>query len=557
MALLCIPILVDDTHRALALATEARDSGGDIVEFRIDTYYTGDHDEEQIPAIVAMINASPLPCIVTCRPVLEGGHYGGSDSARISLFERLGTAAAPDHPPRYLDCELATYTRSANLKQKVNLAVDHPAQLRSVSTGLILSTHNFQTRPPDLIRQIEAMLAEPACRAVKVAYFARTIRDNLELLDLAAEIRRAHGKQAIMLGMGPFGFMSRVLAPKFGALLTFAALRRDEQTAPGQPILRELTEDYRYRSIKETTKVLGVVGWPVEHSLSPTIHNAGFESINFDGVYLPMPIQGGYEGLKATLLDFIEHPALDFAGCSVTLPHKEHLVALAREMTEAGDPRWHLDRLSAACGAANTLVVRRDARGAATRLDVFNTDGPAFTRALMEKTGDVGGRPVVILGAGGTARALAAALLLEGARVHLINRTADRAEALAADLRASLQPMLGANILIDRITAADLPAIAPAAVVNCTTLGMTTGPDRTSSPLTAAELATLPPACVVADCVYRPVRTPLLRDAQAAGLPTLDGVAMFIEQAAQQFAEWTGQPAPRGLFDRTVREIVG
>jgi 3-dehydroquinate dehydratase/shikimate dehydrogenase len=530
------------------------------VEFRVDTYYSGQHDEVEVPAIVRLVSQSPLACIVTCRPVLEGGHYGGSDMARISLFERLGTAAAPERAPRYLDCELATYGRSANLKQKVNLAVEHPGQLRSVSTGLILSTHNFQTRPPDLIRQIEGMLAEPACRVVKVAYFARSIRDNLELLDLAAELRREHGKQAVMLGMGPFGLMSRVLAPKFGALLTFAALRRDEQTAPGQPILRELTEDYRFRSIGERTKVYGVVGWPVEHSLSPLVHNACFEATGHDGVYLPLPVAGSYEAFKGTVLDFVEHASLDFGGCSVTVPHKEHLVQLAREMTEAGDTRWRLDRLSSASGAGNTLVVRRNSAGAASGLEVMNTDGPAFVDALTRAGGNLGGRTVAVLGAGGTARALAAALLLEGAKVLVVNRTVQRAEDLCADLRVALGQTLGAQLDIRVADAAALalhPALA--AVVNCTTLGMR-GPQQDQAALSAETLshvAEVSPSCVVADCVYRPVRTRLLSDAASAGLRTLDGVAMFVEQAALQCAAWTDGPAPRGLFERSVREALG
>lgn len=558
MTMLCVPILVDSPEQGLRLAAEARDGGADLVELRLDTYYTGDDDAVQIPAIISLISQCPLPCIATCRPVLEGGHYGGPDAARIALYQRLGSAAGPGQvPPRYIDCELATYTRSASSRQSVNLAVEHPGHLGGASAGLILSTHNFQTRPPDLIRQIEAMLKEPATRVVKVAYFARSIRDNIELLDLAAELRREHGKASIMLGMGPFGLMSRVLAPKFGALLTFAALRRDEQTAPGQPILRELTEDYRFSAISESTKVYGIVGWPVEHALSPMVHNAGFEAVSHDGVYLPMPIAGGeagsYESFKGTLLDFIEHASLDFAGCSVTIPHKENLVALAREMTEAGDTRWHLDRLSQACDAANTLTVRRDARGAAVRLDVTNTDGPGFISALIPAVGEVAGRDVVILGAGGTARAIAAALLLEGARVWIINRTLARADELAASLDAAL----GGGRPIARTDVSALARLAPAAVVNCTSLGMRGGPGPDRCPLDEQVLATLPSKCVIADCVYRPVQTPLLRAAMAVGLPTLDGVGMFVEQAALQFAQWTGTPAPRRLFERTVREIAG
>jgi 3-dehydroquinate dehydratase/shikimate dehydrogenase len=546
LALLCVPILVEDPERALALAREARDHGAGIVEFRLDTYYTADADEQQLPALLRLLAECPLPCIVTCRPVLEGGHYGGPEGARIEMLVRLGRARGPgERAPTYIDCELATYTRSEGARARMNEALQD-------GTGLILSVHNFQTRPPDLIRQIEAMLREPAARVAKVAYFARSVRDNLELLDLAGELRREHARPGVMLGMGPHGLMSRVLAPKFGAFLTFAALRRDEQTAPGQPVLRELVGLYRYASIGEATRVLGVIGWPIEHSLSPLVHNTGFEALVHDAVYLPLPVAPSYEAFKATLLDFIEHPQLDFAGCSVTLPHKEHLVQLAAEMADAGDPRWQVDRLSSACGAGNTLVVRRDARGAAARLSVLNTDGPAAVEALRARAGELGGRDVVVLGAGGTARAISAALLLEGARVALLNRTPDRADRLAGDLRDAL----GTDRPIHAITRDGLATLSPAAVINTTPLGMQGGPGPDQSPLSTAELASLPPACVVADCVYRPLITPLLQAAARAGLPTLDGVPMFVGQAAAQFEAWTGHPAPRQLFETTVRETL-
>jgi shikimate dehydrogenase len=260
----------------------------------------------------------------------------------------------------------------------------------------------------------------------------------------------------------------------------------------------------------------------------------------------------------------------------VTVPHKEHLVRLAREMAEGveggsgpdevkRDARWTLDRLSRASGAGNTLVVKRDNTGAAVGLEVKNTDGPACILALTRMAGEgggkinLGGRTVAVLGAGGTARALAAALLLEGAKVLVVNRTAQRAEELCADLRTALGETLGPQLDIRVADIATVTSSPVAAVVNCTTLGMR-GPQQDQSALTAtqlAELAKASPSCVVADCVYRPVQTRLLTDAAAAGLRTLDGVAMFVEQAAEQFAAWTGGPAPRGLFERSVREAVG
>jgi len=557
---ICVPIFVESLQQALAMAAEARDAGADLVEFRLDSFYSGRDDAKELPVILAIIAKSPLACIATCRPVLEGGQYDGPDDARVSLYQRLGTADGPAQlTPTYIDCEFSTYARSANIKQKVNLAVDHPAQLRTVTTRLILSYHDFHTRPDDLFRTIDLMAAESAAAVIKIAYRARSLRDNIELLDFA----QSSPKPAIALGMGPFGLMSRVLAPKFGAMLTFAALRRDAQTAPGQPILSELIQTYRFRSINPLTRLYGVVGWPVEHSLSPLLHNAGFEALAHDAVYLPMPVAPDFTALKATLLDLAEHPRLDLAGLSVTIPHKENLVQLAHQARGDGDDRWHLDRLSTLCGAANTLTITRDARGTATRFDLTNTDGPAAIDALRQTTGELGGRPVLILGAGGTARALAAALTLEGASAILLARTRARADQLAADIARGL-PALAVNPAraprvidsLDELATTLAPAAPLAAVINCTPMGMTGGPAPGQSPLTDGQLAQLPGTCTIADCVYRPLRTPLLTLAAQRGLPTLDGLAMFINQAAAQFTTWTSRPAPRALFERILRETL-
>ncbi len=563
MTLVCVPIFVESPDDALADARAARDGGADLVEFRIDTYFTGDGFESagaggagpsQADALLRLIALSPLPCIVTCRPVLEGGHYGGPDSARIALLERLGNAAPlpeREHPPRYLDVELATYTRSANIKQKVNLAVDHPGQLRDLGASLILSAHDFNSRPPDLIRQLERMYTEPACRVVKVAYRARSLRDNLELLDIVAENQAGAGggKPIIALAMGPFGLMSRVLAPKFGAFLTFASLRRSSGTAPGQPVLSELLDLYRFRSIGTGTGVYGVVGWPVEHSLSPHVHNAGFEAIGHDGVYLPLPIPPEYEHFKATVLAMVDHPHLDLRGLSVTMPHKEHLVRLAQEEWEAGDGRWSLDVLSQRCGSANTLVIDREPRGGARRLMVANTDGPAAAAALGDEA-----RDVIVLGAGGTARAVATELLHRGRRVIIANRTRERAEALAAEIaRATSQPPPEVADL------AGPPPSGAGAIINCTSAGMATGgpgEDRGNSPVPAEWIGNLRAPRIVVECVYNPLQTPFLELGARMGARVVDGLTMFVSQAGEQFRLWTQQPAPVRLFEQVARETL-
>ena len=264
MTHLAVPLFVNDLESALAAAARAAEFGADLVEYRLDTFT----DPEAVGELVAR---SPLPCLVTCRPAWEGGEYDGDESDRISLLEHAGLGDR-GITPAYLDVELKAYQSSANLRQKVGLVVDHPDQPRAeVNTGLILSSHDFQTMPTDLDRRVMAMAQAPACRVIKVAWRARSLRDNLE----AFEILRRRLKPTIALCMGEAGLPSRVLAKKFGALLTFAALDHGEATAPGQPTIHQLKNLYRWDALTPETRVYGVIGYPVGHSISPAFHNAG------------------------------------------------------------------------------------------------------------------------------------------------------------------------------------------------------------------------------------------------------------------------------------------
>jgi 3-dehydroquinate dehydratase / shikimate dehydrogenase len=571
--LVCVPIKVMDAPTALAEAGQARDAGADLIEFRVDHFFTGASGPEgqvEQDAVVALVSASPLPCVVTCRPIgPEGGEYDGEDAPRIALFERLAIAVGQDeHPPRYIDIELATFERSANIRQKIKLAVDHPEQIRDLRTSLIMSTHDFQGRPADLFRRLARMRSEPAAAVHKIAYVARSLRDNLDLFDLLSEAERP----TIALGMGQFGLMSRVLAPKFGGFMTFASLRPAAATAPGQPTITDLLDRYRMRSIKPSTRVFGVVGFPVEHSMSPAVHNAGFEAIrewkdaageSAGGVYLPLPVPPEYEHFKATVLAFVDHPKLTFTGCSVTIPHKQNLVRLAKEEAAAGRA-WSMDRLSELCGAANTLMVERDSQGNMVRCKVLNTDVPAATGLLRESMGELKGKRIGILGTGGVARGIAFGVVSEGASVIIFGRSPEKSKELAEALRpiaAASAEKLGAPVKISTEALEAAPTSFCDACVNCTPIGMKGGPAPDASPLRIGELAIAfaevggaPP--VVMDTVYNPLETPMLAAAKTAGFQTIEGLGMFVAQATEQFRAWTGQGPPAGLFEGVARQAL-
>lgn len=518
MTKLCVPIMVESVDAALADAQAAHGAGADLVELRLDRF-TDDRE-----AAVKLVNNCPLPCIVTIRPDWEGGEYDGDDAQRIALIEYLGTTCTG---PAYFDVELAAYDRSANLRQKVNLVVDHADQPRPTDTGLILSSHDFERRPSDLIRRVQAMTEHQACRVVKLAWAARSLRDNLE----AFEIIRDRHKPTIALCMGEFGLPSRVLAKKFGALLTFAASDESRGTAPGQPTIDELKSLYRWDALNESTQVFGVIGDPVGHSMSPAIHNAGFDAIDYNGVYLPLRIPPEYEHFKATVGSFLDHKPLDLRGASVTIPHKHNLLRFVEEMGGEIEP------LAAQIGAANTLTVRDDGSLYASNTDYAAAldsvcDAMAIDRAQLQ------GKRVAVLGAGGAAKAVVFGFAHYGADVTTYNRTLEKAQELANATSTSAGS-------IEEVASAEFDIL-----INCTPIGMHPNADATPYDFTSIAFTGNPP--LVFDTIYNPVETRLLREAKAAGCVTVSGVEMFVRQAAAQFTLWTGQPAPGERFRAVV-----
>jgi len=536
MTRLTVPITVHDRPAALADAARAAELGADLVEYRLDTFCPPEVDVEEIQQLVA---ESPLPCIVTCRPTWEGGDYDGDEMHRISLIEHAGLGDQ-GITPAYLDVELKAYQTSANLRQKVGLVVDHEDQKRpDVTAGLILSSHDFVTQPADLDRKLMAMAEAPACRVIKLAWRARSLRDNLE----AFEILRRKLKPTIALCMGDAGLPSRVLAKKFGALLTFAALDPAAGTAPGQPTVSDLKNLYRWDAIREDTAVYGVIGYTVGHSVSPAFHNAGFDETNFNGVYLPMPIPPEYEHFKATVLSWLDYEPLHFRGASVTIPHKANLLRFVEE--QGGE----IEPLAATIGAANTLTKRDDGS-----LYASNTDYAAILDAITSELNidreDLAGKQVAILGAGGAARAAMFAFTEYGANVTIYNRTPSKAEFLAAQSKS----------LTVRFTSLNRFGKEPFEIlINCTPVGMY--PKGNESPVQVnpdeypkQNPDRFGPGVVVFDTIYNPLETVLLRDAKAAGCVTINGAEMFVRQGAAQFELWTKQTPPLDVFRRVLLE---
>ncbi len=257
-------------------------------------------------------------------------------------------------------------------------------------------------------------------------------------------------------------------------------------------------------------RLAGVMGWPVSHSRSPGLHGHWFERYGVDGAYVPLAVRP-----QDVELAFRALPRLGFLGWNVTVPHKETACRLVDE----------LDPMAASIGAVNTVLVQPDGR---TR--GLNSDGLGFIANLRQQAPDWRPEhgPVLVLGAGGSARAVAVTLLQAGVpALRLANRTQRRAAALADELTA-----LGPATAVrweDSTTLADT-----ALLVNCTSLGMTGQP-----PLEFA-LDGLSALTIVADLVYAPLETDLLARARRRGLVAVDGLGMLLHQAALGFAHWGG-----------------
>ncbi|WP_424361118.1 shikimate dehydrogenase [Methylocystis parvus] len=270
----------------------------------------------------------------------------------------------------------------------------------------------------------------------------------------------------------------------------------------------------------------GVMGWPIAHSRSPKIHNHWFAQYGIEGAYVPLPVEPGR--LEAALRAL---PALGFAGCNLTIPHKEK----ALNFLDFVDPA------AARIGAVNCVVV--DGEG---KLNGRNYDGYGFVASLQEAAPHwvAAQGPCVVIGAGGGARAIVSGLIGAGAQeIRLFNRTRDRADRLAADFGAPV----AAYPWEDRHA-----ALAGAGLlVNTTSQGMIG-----QEPLDLS-LAALPPSAVVADIVYAPLETPLLAAARLMGATPVDGLGMLLHQARPAFRDWTGvmpdvTPALRALIAATL-----
>lgn len=282
------------------------------------------------------------------------------------------------------------------------------------------------------------------------------------------------------------------------------------------------------RSINPSTQFCMVIGDPIAHSLSPAIHNAGYAELGLDFVYLACRV----EDVQSTIAGM---RALDnFRGMSVTIPHKVEVMKYVDEMAE-------VDR---GIGAINTVVHNPDGK-----LEGLNTDGPGALKAIADAGVDLNDKHVLMLGAGGAARAIAFTLAWDNrlAELKLLDIDAPMLTELATDLSFGTQANVASEVMTDAVLATAMAAAD--VIIHCTPIGMHPKEDASLVPSSLFR-----PGQVVFDIVYTPLETKLLADAKAKGLQTISGVEMFVNQAVLQFERFTGAQAPKEIMHRVVME---
>lgn len=457
-------------------------SGADLLELRIDGFTL----EECKATLPELLSQSPIPTIVTCRSVAEGGMFEGNEEDRIDMYQ---VALQCDQPPIYLDVEHETLKRNTGVLDA----------LSSDQTDIILSWHDVTSRPSNLLQRAADMQDVDGVSVVKIVWRARSIRDNIE----AFELLQTRQRPMIAMCMGEYGIMSRVLAPKFGGFATYAAVDGMECTAPGQPTLSEFRSMYHFDTIDAQTKVYGLIGNNVVHSSSPQFHNAAFQVAGMNAVYLPLQIPDGWEHLKASVRELQHYEPLHFSGASVTIPHKEEMMKLADSC----------DDISASAGATNTISLYKGA------ISAKNTD----VTALASLTRDA--KNALILGGGGVARAAIVAMQSNNTDVFIATRRLEQAEALANEFSCHVASEVG-----DAIDT----------IVNCTPVGMEGGNAPEGDPLLdLAPYCDLNASIRVLDTVYKPKETPLLLRASEAGCEVVYGEELFRLQATEQQRIWS------------------
>jgi len=479
----CVAIHATTVAELLERA-EAALAESSFLEFRLDAL---EKMEKHATAVghVAQIGKflaahSQIVAIATCRRKAFGGGFSGTLHEELEILHRASEAGFS-----LLDVEIES-AEECETQLFDNL---REAWLEA-GAALMISFHDYEKAgDPD---SVFARIQNFAPDFVKIVSSARCLSDSLHMLRWIEE--RSGEAQLVGIAMGEAGIVSRILSLRAGSAFTFAASPVGDPTAPGQMTARTLKELYRIEDLDQATRIYGVAGNPIAHSLSPLMQNTAFRRERINAIYLPLKSEKVED-----LLSLIR--GLPLSGLSVTMPLKLQLLPFLT----------NVDPLTAKLGACNTIRM-----------------------GALEKRLPLKGARVLVLGAGGAARAAVFGLVEKGAEVSVWSRNEHSANDLAAAARAK------------SVSRKVIAASAFDVMINATPCGMHGSAHE--MPLEPEEWK----ARLVFDLVYNPLDTPLLQLARKRGFATIQGVEMFVQQGARQFELWTGKAAPEAEMLRVV-----
>lgn len=450
----------------------------DLLEFRLDLM-SGTSFEE----MCELIRTRPRPCIVTMRRAANR-----EEQERLQLLQEIVEKLSPE----YVDIE--------------HDVSDFPFH----QTKVIRSFHDFSATPSDLKAVLDAMESHSA-DLCKLATYANSSIDALRMIAFVQKETKK-GKKLLGMCMGEHGAPTRILGPIFGNEWSYAAPDENSVIAPGQLDVKTLIQDYHYLELSPSTEIYGLIGNPVTESISHLTHNAEFRRLGIDAVYCKMCVKP--EELQ-TFLDLARR--IGMRGLSVTMPLKEKVLQYVTA----------LHPLAASAEAVNTLKMSVDS------IVGFNTDGEGALETIQKKVALGAKMKVVLLGAGGAAKAVAHALKKKNVELTILNRTEQKAKELADACGASGHGLNAFSAVAER--GYDL-------LINCISFAVK------DCPIAADALLSNK---IVMETVSRPKETALVREAKKKQCEIIYGEEMFFCQAAQQFQIWFGDRVGKVFENRT------
>jgi 3-dehydroquinate dehydratase/shikimate dehydrogenase len=480
---ICLSIAAKSVKELISIARET-EKFVDLFEIRLD--YLEDKNE---------IFDIRMPCqtIFTFRHKREGGLYYGDEAERLNFLLRIAKA----FPNSYIDLE---HDVPKEFFYEIN---------KSCST--ICSYHEFDEEWD--IDKIIKMLDKPA-EIFKIALMAKTINKVFRAIDILNSLKQ-QGKSVNLVIMGKQGQWTRILASFFKLPWTYISYSPQTQTAPGQISFNHAVKIYRLNNVDMSYSVYGIIGSPLDHSISPIIHNIAFKELSYKAIYVPFDI----DDLKLFMQKI--NKLIPLRGLSVTIPYKTTILSYIDQVDE--------DAIK--IGAVNTLKYKE------SKWIGYNTDWIGFIKPLLNVV-NPNKLKVLVLGAGGAAASVIYALKKHGAKVAITNRNNIKAVELANKFYIDFVPW-------DQKDSYDFDIL-----VNATPAGMY--PQEASKPI---ELKSFE-AKIIYDLVYNPLETELLKEAKAKGAITINGLDMLIEQAVDQLKIWIGNSPPKHMLKEVANAYL-